>query len=114
MPEQEVAKLMHMLVSGVLHIHASNVVHRDLKPENCLIDKENRLKIIDFGLAKTEESDLIGDAMVGTPYYMAPEVFEEHGDQSCYKPPVDIYALGIMMYELISGHFPFNEGDDLE
>jgi len=45
---------------------------------------------------------------------MAPEIFEEHGDEGCYKPPVDIYALGIIMYELISGHFPFNEGDDLE
>jgi calcium-dependent protein kinase len=114
MSETEVARIMQMLVSGVLHIHASNVVHRDLKPENCLIDKENKIKIIDFGLAKTDESDLIGSAMVGTPYYMAPEIFEEHGDENCYKPPVDIYALGIIMYELISGNFPFKEGDDLE
>jgi len=105
---------MYQLVSGVLHIHSNNVVHRDIKPENCLINKDNQLKIIDFGLAKTEDSDLIGSAMVGTPFYMAPEIFEEHGDEGCYKPPVDIYALGIIMYELISGHFPFNEGDDLE
>lgn len=79
-----------------------------------MIDKDNNLKIIDFGLAKTEDSDLFGSAMIGTPYYMAPEIFEENGDASCYKPPVDIYALGIIMYELISGHFPFKEGDDLE
>ena len=89
---------MHMLLSGVFHIHTLNVVHRDLKPENILIDKHRKIKIIDFGLAKTEDADLIGNALVGTPYYMAPEIFEQYGEQECYKPPVDIYALGIIMY----------------
>ena len=48
-PETEVARIMYMLVSGVLHIHASNVIHRDLKPENCLIDKFHKIKIINYG-----------------------------------------------------------------
>lgn len=71
------------------------------------------LKIIDFGLAKGNEIDTLGNCMLGTPLFMAPEIFEVEGRADIYGPPVDIYALGVSMYRILSGEFPF-ENDDPE
>jgi serine/threonine protein kinase len=73
----EIYSIMYKLVQACNHIHKNGIVHRDLKPENILLDvKEDKLKIIDFGLAKVDVST-VGEKklMVGTPYYMAPEIF---------------------------------------
>ena len=73
--ESEVRQMMYMIMSGLLHIHTNGVVHRDLKPENCLIDSNRQLRIIDFGLSKLSSQREIGRILLGTPHYLAPEVY---------------------------------------
>ena len=108
LPEDEIRQIMFMLIKGLAHIHKNGIVHRDLKSENCLIDKELNLRIIDFGLSKVASNREFGNTMVGTRYYMAPEIFESCGDDKSYKEPVDMWSAGVIMYQLISGVFPFN------
>jgi serine/threonine protein kinase len=98
-----------MLVTGLNHVHKNGIVHRDMKPENILIDeKNNTLKIIDFGLSKIDTPGSKGPSMlVGTPFYMAPEIFAEKGKSDAYKAPVDMWSLGILMYVLVTGNPPF-------
>ncbi len=103
--------MMRMLMSGIHHIHSNNVVHRDLKAENCLIDKNKQLRIIDFGLSKMAHSNQDGQLLLGTPYYIAPEVHNLRGDNEAYKQPLDCWSAGILMYNLISGEYPFNTPD---
>jgi hypothetical protein len=87
--------------------HAAGVIHRDVKPENALIDKEGVLKVMDFGIARLAEATFSrtqSGMIIGTPAYMAPEqlVGEE------LDPRADLYALGVVMYECLTGHTPFN------
>lgn len=110
-PEDKVCKIMRMLLSGLHHIHDNNVVHRDLKAENCMIDKDGELRIIDFGLSKMVAHEENEQLILGTPYYMAPEVFEMQGRNEAYRQPLDCWSAGILMHMLISGEYPFNKPD---
>ena len=106
---QQVA-LLHQVAQALEHAHLMDVVHRDLKPENILFDQDGRVKITDFGLARSlfgyKNVTYVGET-VGTPGYMAPEQLKgEPIDGRC-----DIYALGILAFELLSGRRPF-EADD--
>jgi eukaryotic-like serine/threonine-protein kinase len=88
-------------------MHKHGVVHRDLKPENIMVDSEDGIKLIDFGIAMKEDARRLTfvnlSAMLGTPDYIAPEqVKGQRGDQRS-----DIYATGIMLYEMLTGHVPF-------
>ncbi len=88
-------------------MHKHGVVHRDLKPENIMVDAEDRIKLIDFGIAMKEDARRITfvdvSATLGTPDYIAPEqVKGQRGDQRS-----DIYSLGIMFYEMLTGDPPF-------
>jgi len=86
-----------------------NIVYRDLKPENVMLDQQGYLKLIDFGIAKKlEEGKCKTFTMIGTPHYMAPEVMRGHG----YGTEVDIWSLGVMLFEFVCGHLPF--ADDLD
>ena len=99
-PVDDVRKLMRMILSGVTHMHANNIVHRDLKPANCLLDQKFELNIIDFGLAierKAEPADGAGK-ILGTPAFMAPEIWQQHGASGAYQEPVDVWACGVTMY----------------
>ena len=89
-------------------MHKHGVVHRDLKPENIMVDDEDRIKLIDFGIAMKEDARRITfvdmSATLGTPDYISPEqVKGQRGDQRS-----DIYSLGVMLYEMLTGEPPFS------
>jgi serine/threonine protein kinase/tetratricopeptide (TPR) repeat protein len=94
--------------AGLAEAHRLGVVHRDLKPQNVMIDKEGNVRIMDFGIARSLKAKGVTGAgvMIGTPEYMSPEQAEakEVGKRS------DIYSLGVILYEMVSGKVPF-EGE---
>lgn len=107
--------LLEKMTAGLRCAHNARpepMIHRDLKPENILISVKDpgTIKIIDFGLAKALKGDpgttLDGSAVFGTPYYMAPEIIK----QGPVGPGTDIYALGIMVFEMATKALPFSEG----
>jgi serine/threonine-protein kinase len=111
MPPEDSINLIRKIADGLAHCHDHGIIHRDLKPENILITAEGQPILIDFGLALTKGAHRVTYAnfssAAGTPDYMAPEQIEGHrGDQR-----TDIYALGIMMFELLTGRTPFS-GDN--
>ena len=105
-PFAEAIQAMFAIISGVAYAHGKGVVHRDLKPANVMLTTEGEYKLADFGTARVlsvETSITRAGQLVGTPDYMAPEQIRGEGlDRSC-----DIYALGIMAFELVAGHKPF-------
>jgi len=90
------------VVNAVYYLHNNNIIHRDIKPENLLIGEDNKIKLCDFGWAKelTLENR---STFCGTVEYMAPEIVENEN----YDYGVDIWSLGILLYELLYGHSPF-------
>jgi len=97
------------LVLVLEEIGDRNIVFRDLKPENVMLDQQGYLKLIDFGIAKKlEEGKCRTYTMIGTPHYMAPEVMRGHG----YGTEVDIWSLGVMLFEFVCGYLPF--ADELD
>jgi serine/threonine protein kinase len=87
---------------AIEHIHSKRIVHRDIKPENLFLDNDGHIVLGDFGLARKltcGENTIPGDDMFGTPAYTPPEIFM--GD--AYGCEVDIWAFGVMLYELITG-----------
>src|SRR5262245_13935949 len=108
LPPREAAELMRQIAEAVHYAHESGVVHRDLNPQNVLLDKQGHPKVTDFGLAKRLDSTdgLTQDGeVVGTPGYMAAE--QALGETHALGPPVDVYALGGMLYCLLAGRPPF-------
>jgi tetratricopeptide (TPR) repeat protein len=96
---ERVLEIAHQLCDGLAAAHAQGVLHRDLKPANVLIDEEGRVRITDFGIAVTT-SDTEPNAMIGTLGYMAPEQLAADGHVS---ERTDVYALGVVLYELVTG-----------
>lgn len=109
-PEQACA-LLQPVASGLAAAHDAGIVHGDLKPENILIGDDGRVKITDFGLARAAEGDGRGltvvGGLIGTPAYLSPEYVEGQGRSKAG----DIYAFGIIAYELVTGTPPFT-GDN--
>ncbi len=108
LPLERVLNIMKQLCGALAAAHAVNVVHRDLKPQNILLDSDDRVYVSDFGIAKTLESDRTSvtrtGAVLGTPLYMSPEQVE--GKPVDHRS--DIYTLGLIFYEMLTGILPFS------
>jgi WD40 repeat protein/tRNA A-37 threonylcarbamoyl transferase component Bud32 len=112
-PPREAAALVQTLARAVQHAHAHGIIHRDLKPANVLLTDGGTPKVADFGLAKHERPELTATgAILGTPSYMAPE--QAAGDNRAVGPAADVYALGAILYELLTGRPPFRAATMLE
>ncbi len=99
-------EVLEPVARAIHYAHTQGVIHRDLKPDNILLDRERRPFVADFGLARVTSSTMnltrSGD-ILGTPVYMAPE--QVRGDVA--GPPADVYALGVILYEVLAGRVPF-------
>ena len=108
----EVLDIMTQLTSGIAHAHQNGIIHRDIKPQNVLILDDGLIKIADFGIAHALNSDELTqtNSVMGSVHYLPPE--QANGEQSTFKS--DIYSLGILMFELLTGHVPFKGENAVE
>eukprot|EP01127_Copromyxa_protea_P004764 TRINITY_DN1458_c0_g1_i2.p1 TRINITY_DN1458_c0_g1~~TRINITY_DN1458_c0_g1_i2.p1 ORF type:complete len:286 (-),score=64.71 TRINITY_DN1458_c0_g1_i2:117-974(-) len=113
--EQEAAQIIQQLLSALVYLHDMDVVHRDLKLENLLLEKKDGLvvKLADFGLSKIFSSAGGLYTACGTPFYVAPDILLAT-DETGYGPSVDMWAVGVILYILLSGRLPFSGDDDDE
>ena len=112
--EYEAAFIIYQILSAIRYCHKMRVFHRDIKPENIMIMKREdngllQVKLIDFGTAKLFSEGDKSKALVGTTYYIAPEIITGKYDESC-----DLWSIGVIMYMLLTGKPPFNGEDEDE
>lgn len=105
---EEFKKIYFEILAGINVLHKYKIIHRDLKPSNIIVTKKNKIKILDFGLAKEindkEKTSSLGE-LVGSPYYISPE--QASGGQVDNRS--DIYSLGVILYRALSGYYPFED-----
>ncbi len=112
LPAERALRIATGICEAIEHIHSQGVVHRDLKPENVMVDAQDRVKLIDFGVASLAGSRRLTfgklSQVMGTPDYISPEQVQgKRGDERS-----DLYALGVMLYEMLTGTTPF-PGDNV-
>ena len=102
--EQEVRKIAQQLVQALYYLHSHRIIHRDMKPQNILISANGIVKLCDFGFARSMSTNtIVLTSIKGTPLYMAPELVQELP----YNHTVDLWSLGVIIYELFVGTPPF-------
>lgn len=105
--ERYTAVIMRELLHALVYIHREGVIHRDIKAANILITKEGRVRLCDFGVAaKVSSSKVKRSTIVGTPYWMAPEVITEG---ALYNAKADVWSLGITVFEMTTGNPPYSD-----
>ena len=112
--EKYCAFVLYQILSAINHCHANHIIHRDLKPENVLIvDKDKndfpRIKICDFGTSQIFEKGKAQRKVFGSPYYLAPEIYDKNYNEKC-----DLWSCGIILYILLSARPPFGGEEDEE
>ena len=117
--ETQIAVIFRQILSGLAYLHSNNIVHRDLKLENILIHEIEKskttgedlfnIKIIDFGTARIFDKKNKPQSIVGSSYYIAPEVLKQRYNKEC-----DLWSVGVILYMFIVGHAPFDGCDDEE
>ena len=117
--ETQIAVIFKQILSGLAYLHSNNIVHRDLKLENILIYEKEKskttgedlfnIKIIDFGTARIFDKNKNPQSIVGSSYYIAPEVLRQKYNKEC-----DLWSVGVILYMFIVGHAPFDGCDDEE
>jgi serine/threonine protein kinase len=110
-PPDETLRLVRQMAEALDYAHRKGVIHRDFKPGNVLLDEQNNTYLTDFGLAKLSESSgqLTGTGILGTPFYMAPE----QAEPGALTPSADVYALGITLFQMLTGNVPFEAATPL-
>ena len=107
--EEETAFFFYQLINGIEYIHNKGIAHRDLKPENLLLDKDKKLKIIDFGLSNFFDGKKYLSTPCGSPCYASPEMVAGNNYDG-FK--IDIWAIGIILYACFCGYLPFEDDDN--
>jgi tetratricopeptide (TPR) repeat protein len=113
LPMDEALRITEHLLTGLAHLHAASLLHRDVKPSNVLLDREGRVKVADLGLVLPIDDELtrltMTEALLGTLAYLSPE-------QALNQPPTpasDLYAVGLVLYEMLAGKPPYESGSSL-
>ena len=102
---REATSIAIQVSMGLQAAHNNGIVHRDVKPQNIIISTDGKVKVTDFGIARVATSNTISSNVMGSVHYSSPE--QARGGYSDYKS--DIYSLGITMYEMLTGHVPFDK-----
>eukprot|EP01061_Rhynchopus_euleeides_P021206 TRINITY_DN34562_c0_g1_i1.p1 TRINITY_DN34562_c0_g1~~TRINITY_DN34562_c0_g1_i1.p1 ORF type:complete len:607 (+),score=142.20 TRINITY_DN34562_c0_g1_i1:202-2022(+) len=102
--QSELAFWAFQLAQGMKYIHSIGIIHRDLKPANIFLTSDNTLRIADFGISKLVSASSVAQTVIGTPFYIAPEICENQG----YTNKADVWSAGCVLYELASLEKPFN------
>jgi len=105
LPEEEARKIFHQICIALDYMHECEIIHRDVKLENVLLDKSGNSKLIDFGFSVFSKDKKALKVFCGTPSYMAPEIVRrvEYDGK-----PIDAWSLGVVLYALVCGCFPFS------
>ena len=109
---RETVHFISQILKALEHAHANGVVHRDIKPQNIMLLDNGQLRMMDFGIARISraENQLSGGKAMGSVHYISPE--QAKGDETDFTS--DLYSVGVMMYEMLSGHLPFDADDVVE
>ena len=109
---RETVHFISQILKALDHAHRNGVVHRDIKPQNIMLMDNGQLRMMDFGIARISraENQLSGGKAMGSVHYISPE--QAKGDETDFTS--DIYSVGVMMYEMLSGHLPFDADDVVE
>jgi len=108
---EDVSHMVTQIASALDYAHSKGVIHRDFKPSNVLLDEQGNVYLSDFGLAKVSEASvhLTGSGIIGTPSYMAPE----QADPGEPTRSIDVYALGVTVFQMLTGHLPYEASSAL-
>ncbi|KAL8837861.1 MAG: hypothetical protein Q9170_002379 [Blastenia crenularia] len=109
LPEHEAIRIFRQIIAGLSYCHRFNICHRDLKPENILLDRNNNIKIVDFGMAVLQPANRSLKTSCGSPHYAPPEVIRAVGYRG---DRADIWSCGVILFAMLAGRLPFDSPGD--